>query len=107
MNGPGNDERRPARGGDSVGQHNNHANSSANGRRNAACRDFHAERGNRHTSWCWGTPSVRPVLREMGVPTMWDRQRQAWAIPTNRLDDVLVYAEHVDRRFVTVSEAAA
>lgn len=47
------------------------------------------------------------MLRELGIPTMWDRQRQAWAVPSNRLDDVLVYAEHVDGRFVTFEAVAS
>ncbi len=70
----------------------------------AGCKTLHVKVGPRHTSWCQGSPPVRPLLRQLDVPAMWDRDRQAWAIPTNRLDDVLAAAEYHQRRFVTVCE---
>jgi hypothetical protein len=71
-------------------------------RRDAGCKTLHVEVGPRHTSWCQGSPPIHPLLRRLDVPTMYDRDRRAWAVPTNRLDDVLVAAEHTERRFVTV-----
>ncbi len=69
-------------------------------------RTLPAERGLRFTSWCSGSQSPRPLLDEVGVPRIYDRRRGAWAIPTARLAEVLVYAEQIDRRFVTVQEVA-
>lgn len=69
----------------------------------AFCRTLHVEVGPRHTAWCSGG-RVRPLLDRIGVPTVYDRQRRAWAVPTARLDEVLVAAEHSERRFVTVAE---
>jgi len=104
---PGNDERRPGRGGVAVEQLNIHPEATAPDGQSASTRHLHAERGPRHPSWCTGFPSVRPLLRRIDVPAIWDRQRKAWAVPTTRLDDVLVAAEHIDSRFVTVAEVAA
>ncbi len=68
----------------------------------ASPRTLHAVVGPRNTSWCYGA-RVRPLLKRVGVPTMYDCQRDAWAVPTDRLDDVLVAAEHAEARFVTVA----
>ncbi|MDP9417224.1 MAG: hypothetical protein M3P48_05185 [Actinomycetota bacterium] len=70
-------------------------------RQDASPRTLHVEVGPRYTSWCYGG-RIRPLLKRVGVPTMYDRQRKAWAVPTDRLDDVLVVAEHTEKRFVTV-----
>ncbi len=74
-------------------------------RQDASPRVLHVEVGPRHTSWCYGG-RVRPLLDRVGVPTMYDRLRRAWAVPTDRLDDVLVVAEHTEKRFVTVGVVA-
>jgi hypothetical protein len=78
---------------------------TAPSRQNTSCRSLHVEVGPRHTSWCHGG-RVRQLLDRVGVPTMYDRARRAWAVPTNRLDDVLVVAEHTEKRFVTVEAVA-
>ena len=78
-----------------------HSHGSASGRQNASCRTLHAEVGPKRTSWLRGG-QVRQLADRAGVPTMYDRGRRAWAVPTDRLDDVLAVAEHVERRRVTV-----
>ncbi len=82
-----------------------HDERTAPRRQDASPRVLHVEVGPRHTSWCYGG-RVRPLLKRVGVPTMYDRQRKAWAVPTDRLDDVLVVAEHTEKRFVTVEAVA-
>lgn len=71
--------------------------------RDAGCKTLHVEVGPRNTSWCRGG-RVRELLGRAVVPTMYDRARRAWAVPTNQLDAVLVVAEHSERRFVTVED---
>ncbi|SDY84809.1 hypothetical protein SAMN05661080_04797 [Modestobacter sp. DSM 44400] len=86
-----------------------HAHGTASRRQNqpdAGCKTLHVEIGPKRTSWCRGG-RVRELLARAAVPTVFDRARRAWAVPTNRVDDVLVVAEHTERRFVTVEEVAS
>lgn len=102
---------RPARSGTGAivsmpGRHNHATAPTWRNAPDAGCRSLHAQRGPRHTSWCQGNPAVRPLLARLGVPTMYNRPRRAWAFATARLDEVLVYAEHIEKRFVTVEDVA-
>lgn len=77
------------------------AHGTAPQRQNASCRILNVEVGPRSTSWCHGG-RVRQLLDRVGVPTMYDRQRRAWAVPTDRLGAVIAGAERTERRTVTV-----
>lgn len=66
-----------------------------------ATRTLHVEVGARNTAWLIGG-RVQSLLRRLNVPSQWDPVKRLWAVPVNRVDDVLAYAEHAEKRFVTV-----
>ena len=69
----------------------------------ASARRLHIEKGPRHTAWLHGG-RLKPLCEHANVPHLWDHALKTWRIPNGRVDDLIVYAEHVDGRFVTVEE---
>ena len=64
-------------------------------------RTLHVEVG-RRTAWLHGGKITR-LLNRAGVDRrMWDHLSRTWCIPVDRVDDLLVYAEHFEGRFCTV-----
>lgn len=61
----------------------------------------------RFTAWLDG-PQIVPLLDAAQVPRrQWDHNRRLWCIPRTHLDDLLVIAEHRQRRNITITEEPA
>ena len=58
----------------------------------------------RRTAWLAG-PRVQRLLDDVGEHRrQFDHRRRRWAIPRVALDDILAYAEHQQRRNITLEE---
>lgn len=67
--------------------------------RRRASRVVRIEVGPRNTSYLHGTGLV-PILDRLGVPHMRCPYRRVLSCPSDRLDDVLAYLDHRERRVV-------
>lgn len=65
---------------------------------------LHVEVLTKHTAAIYGGRLTR-LCDRAEVPRMWSPVYRTWLIPRRRVDDLLVVAEHVEKRFATVTTA--
>ena len=63
---------------------------------------LHVEIFARHTAAVYGG-RVKRLCDRADVPSMWNPTLRAWTISRRRIDDLLVFAEHIEKRFTTVA----
>ncbi len=61
---------------------------------------LHVEVG-RRTAWLYGA-HVKALINAVDAPSQWDPARRTWMVSITRADDVIAWAEHRERRVVTV-----
>ncbi len=61
---------------------------------------LHIEVG-RRTAWLYGA-HVKALINAVDAPSQWDPARRTWMVSITRADDVIAWAEHRERRVVTV-----
>lgn len=59
----------------------------------------------KRTCWLYGA-GIKPIIMAVGAPSQWDSARRCWMVSVNRIDDVMAWAEHRERRFLTVEAVA-
>jgi hypothetical protein len=69
------------------------------GSRRPVSRVIRIEVGPRNTSYLHGA-GLTAILDRLGVPHMRDPWRKVLSCPSDRLDDVLAYLDHKDKRVV-------
>jgi hypothetical protein len=67
----------------------------------SSARRLHVEKGPRHTAWLYGG-RLKQLCEHANVPHLYDHSLKTWRISARRVDDLIVYAEHIEGRFVTV-----
>jgi hypothetical protein len=63
-------------------------------------RVLHVEKGPRNTAWLHGG-RLKQLCEHANVPHLYDHSLKTWRISMRRVDDLIVYAEHIEGRFVT------